>query len=110
MEQQKDILLTEGGDFPCILMVVLFVLQIDHAANRTQFGEKIASFGAIQEKIARMTILQYVTEVTSNLYIYINTKMCVCVCVYTFFSAISKPIGIPFGTQFFFDPGQVLKQ
>ncbi|KAI8770611.1 very long-chain specific acyl-CoA dehydrogenase, mitochondrial [Biomphalaria glabrata] len=35
---------------------------VDHASNRTQFGKKIESFGAIQEKIARMTILQYVTE------------------------------------------------
>ncbi|XP_044273108.1 very long-chain specific acyl-CoA dehydrogenase, mitochondrial isoform X2 [Varanus komodoensis] len=35
---------------------------VDHAANRTQFGEKIHNFGAIQEKLARMALLQYVTE------------------------------------------------
>ncbi|XP_061664911.1 very long-chain specific acyl-CoA dehydrogenase, mitochondrial [Syngnathoides biaculeatus] len=35
---------------------------VDHAANRTQFGSKIHTYGAIQEKIARMTVLQYVTE------------------------------------------------
>ncbi|ESP04846.1 hypothetical protein LOTGIDRAFT_177715 [Lottia gigantea] len=35
---------------------------VEHAASRTQFGHKIHSFGVIQEKIARMTILQYVTE------------------------------------------------
>ena len=40
---------------------VLF--QVDHAANRTQFGEKIHNFGLIQEKLARMAMLQYVTEV-----------------------------------------------
>lgn len=40
---------------------VLF--QVDHAANRTQFGEKIHNFGIIQEKLARMAMLQYVTEV-----------------------------------------------
>ncbi|XP_070785862.1 very long-chain specific acyl-CoA dehydrogenase, mitochondrial [Enoplosus armatus] len=34
----------------------------DHAANRTQFGSKIHNYGAIQEKMARMTVLQYVTE------------------------------------------------
>ncbi|CAG5132308.1 unnamed protein product, partial [Candidula unifasciata] len=34
----------------------------EHAANRTQFGRKIETYGAIQEKIARMTILHYVTE------------------------------------------------
>uniref|UniRef100_A0A669E6A4 Very long-chain specific acyl-CoA dehydrogenase, mitochondrial n=1 Tax=Oreochromis niloticus TaxID=8128 RepID=A0A669E6A4_ORENI len=34
----------------------------DHAANRTQFGNKIHNYGAIQEKVARMTMLQYVTE------------------------------------------------
>lgn len=36
---------------------------MDHAANRTQFGNKIHNYGAIQEKMARMTMLQYVTEV-----------------------------------------------
>ncbi|GFO48918.1 very long-chain specific acyl-coa dehydrogenase, mitochondrial [Plakobranchus ocellatus] len=35
---------------------------VDHAANRSQFGKKIESYGAIQEKIARMTMVQYVTE------------------------------------------------
>ncbi|KAF5911806.1 hypothetical protein HPG69_015784 [Diceros bicornis minor] len=35
---------------------------VDHAANRTQFGEKIHNFGMIQEKLARMAMLQYVTE------------------------------------------------
>nr|XP_012632548.1 very long-chain specific acyl-CoA dehydrogenase, mitochondrial isoform X3 [Microcebus murinus] len=35
---------------------------VDHAANRTQFGEKIHNFGLIQEKLARMATLQYVTE------------------------------------------------
>lgn len=35
---------------------------VDHAANRTQFGEKIHNFGLIQEKLARMAMLQYVTE------------------------------------------------
>uniref|UniRef100_A0A8C5GBH1 Very long-chain specific acyl-CoA dehydrogenase, mitochondrial n=1 Tax=Gouania willdenowi TaxID=441366 RepID=A0A8C5GBH1_GOUWI len=37
-------------------------LQVDHAANRTQFGNKIHNYGAIQEKMARMTMLHYVTE------------------------------------------------
>ncbi|XP_032471273.1 very long-chain specific acyl-CoA dehydrogenase, mitochondrial isoform X8 [Phocoena sinus] len=36
--------------------------EVDHAANRTQFGEKIHNFGMIQEKLARMAMLQYVTE------------------------------------------------
>ena len=38
--------------------------QVDHAGNRTQFGRRIDSFGAIQEKIARMSMVQFVTEVT----------------------------------------------
>ena len=37
--------------------------QADHAANRVQFGKKISEFGVIQEKIARMAMNQYVTEV-----------------------------------------------
>uniref|UniRef100_A0A8V5H8J0 Very long-chain specific acyl-CoA dehydrogenase, mitochondrial n=1 Tax=Melopsittacus undulatus TaxID=13146 RepID=A0A8V5H8J0_MELUD len=35
---------------------------VEHASNRTQFGAKIHTFGAIQEKLARMALLQYVTE------------------------------------------------
>ncbi|XP_037664139.1 very long-chain specific acyl-CoA dehydrogenase, mitochondrial isoform X2 [Choloepus didactylus] len=35
---------------------------VEHAANRTQFGQKIHNFGLIQEKLARMAVLQYVTE------------------------------------------------
>lgn len=35
---------------------------VDHAANRTQFGNKIHTYGTIQEKLARMAMLQYVTE------------------------------------------------
>lgn len=34
----------------------------DFATTRLQFGQRIDSFGTIQEKIARMTILHYVTE------------------------------------------------
>lgn len=35
---------------------------VDHATTRIQFGKRIDSFGTIQEKIARMAMLQYVTE------------------------------------------------
>lgn len=35
---------------------------VDHAANRTQFGSKIHTYGAIQEKLARMAMMHYVTE------------------------------------------------
>uniref|UniRef100_A0AAY4AQ19 Very long-chain specific acyl-CoA dehydrogenase, mitochondrial n=1 Tax=Denticeps clupeoides TaxID=299321 RepID=A0AAY4AQ19_9TELE len=35
---------------------------VDHAANRTQFGNKIHNYGVIQEKMARMAMLQYVAE------------------------------------------------
>lgn len=48
--------------FP-VLTVVFISLQVDHAANRTQFGSKIHTYGAIQEKMARMAMLHYVTEV-----------------------------------------------
>merc|ERR1719295_464262 len=34
----------------------------DHATQRTQFGSGIESYGAIQEKIARMSMLHYATE------------------------------------------------
>ncbi|XP_068811029.1 very long-chain specific acyl-CoA dehydrogenase, mitochondrial isoform X5 [Struthio camelus] len=40
----------------------VIVKAADHAANRTQFGDKISNYGAIQEKIARMAMLHYVTE------------------------------------------------
>ncbi|KAM4676516.1 very long-chain specific acyl-CoA dehydrogenase, mitochondrial [Discoglossus pictus] len=35
---------------------------VEHATNRTQFGSKLHNFGVIQEKLARMAVLQYVTE------------------------------------------------
>ena len=49
----------------CIVQMLLFVFlyQADHAASRVQFGQKLEEFGVIQEKLARMAMLQYVTEV-----------------------------------------------
>ncbi|CAJ0921508.1 unnamed protein product [Ranitomeya imitator] len=35
---------------------------VEHATNRSQFGNKLHNFGVIQEKLARMAVLQYVTE------------------------------------------------
>lgn len=35
---------------------------VDFSTNRVQFGRKIDSYGAIQEKIARMAMLHYVCE------------------------------------------------
>jgi very long chain acyl-CoA dehydrogenase len=35
---------------------------IEHATTRKQFGKLIIEYGSIQEKIARMAMLQYVTE------------------------------------------------
>ncbi|KAL3272867.1 hypothetical protein HHI36_014328 [Cryptolaemus montrouzieri] len=35
---------------------------VEFATTRKQFGQRIDSFGAIQEKIARMSMLQYITE------------------------------------------------
>ncbi|XP_035210229.1 very long-chain specific acyl-CoA dehydrogenase, mitochondrial-like, partial [Stegodyphus dumicola] len=34
----------------------------DHAINRTQFGNKICTYGTIQEKIFRMCMAEYITE------------------------------------------------
>lgn len=46
-----------------MLLFVLLIYQADHAANRVQFGQKLEEFGVIQEKLARMAMLHYVTEV-----------------------------------------------
>merc|ERR1719238_1933658 len=35
---------------------------VEHATQRNQFGSKIESYGAIQEKIARMSMVHYATE------------------------------------------------
>ncbi|XP_005349771.1 very long-chain specific acyl-CoA dehydrogenase, mitochondrial [Microtus ochrogaster] len=43
-------------------MKAIIAKAVDHATNRTQFGDKIHNYGMIQEKLARMAILQYVTE------------------------------------------------
>lgn len=40
----------------------LIKTAVDHAANRKQFGQTIDKFGAIQEKLARMAMVQYVSE------------------------------------------------
>lgn len=34
----------------------------EHAATRTQFGKRLAEFGQVREKLARMAMLQYATE------------------------------------------------
>lgn len=34
----------------------------DHATSRIQFGQRLDSFGTTQEKLARMAMLQYITE------------------------------------------------
>ena len=39
------------------------VFQVDHATTRVQFGNKLETYGVVQEKIARMSLYQYVTEV-----------------------------------------------
>jgi len=35
---------------------------VNHATQRVQFGRTLDNYGTIQEKIARMTMLQYITE------------------------------------------------
>lgn len=40
----------------------LITKAADHAGNRVQFGNKLEKYGAIQEKLARMAMCQYVTE------------------------------------------------
>ena len=40
--------------------------RTDFAANRTQFGHKIKEYGVIQEKLARMAMAHYVTEVSKT--------------------------------------------
>jgi len=37
-------------------------MAVEHATNRNQFGKHIINYGTIQEKLARMAMLQYVTE------------------------------------------------
>ena len=37
--------------------------QVEHATTRVQFGNKMETYGTVQGKIARMALLQYVTEV-----------------------------------------------
>lgn len=52
---------------------------VDFATNRTQFGRKIDTFGAIQEKLSQMALKHYVTESMAytgiNNYIYLDTTI-----------------------------------
>lgn len=41
---------------------VMIKQAVEHAGTRIQFGQKLKSFGTIQEKISRMVIKQFVTE------------------------------------------------
>ena len=43
-------------------MKTMIARSADHAENRVQFGSKIATYGAIQEKIAQMSLKLYATE------------------------------------------------
>lgn len=43
-------------------MRAVITKAVEHATNRVQFGSKIDSYGAIQEKLARMSMLHYATE------------------------------------------------
>ncbi|KAK3748757.1 hypothetical protein QZH41_020325, partial [Actinostola sp. cb2023] len=40
----------------------LIELSVDHATSRIQFGKKLSEFGQIQEKFARMCLLEYTIE------------------------------------------------
>jgi len=42
-------------------------IAVEHAKNRKQFGDKLANFGTIQEKIARMSMAHYTTETLAYL-------------------------------------------
>ncbi|CAG2117950.1 unnamed protein product [Medioppia subpectinata] len=44
----------------------------EHANTRTQFGQKLSTFGDIQEKIARMTLKHYVTESMAYMLRYLH--------------------------------------
>ncbi|XP_054838604.1 very long-chain specific acyl-CoA dehydrogenase, mitochondrial-like [Eublepharis macularius] len=60
---------------------------VDHAANRKQFGRTISSYGAIQEKVARMAALLYVTEAMAYV---LSANMDMGVTEYKLEAAISK--------------------
>ena len=59
---------------------------------------------------------KYKNKLTAVIFTYINTKIysclsdCLFIFLYTIFSAILKPVGIPYGTNVLFAPGKVLKQ
>ncbi|KAM8794229.1 very long-chain specific acyl-CoA dehydrogenase, mitochondrial [Eudromia elegans] len=43
-------------------MRALLAKAVEHASTRSQFGAKLHRFGAVQERLARMALLHYVTE------------------------------------------------
>ena len=43
-------------------MRAVITKAVEHATQRNQFGNKIDQYGAIQEKIARMSMIHYATE------------------------------------------------
>ena len=53
---------------------------------------------------------EYIINIDEYLYLYKYENVCLFVCLFTFFSAIWNPIGIPFDTNLLFVPEKVLKQ
>lgn len=49
-------------NLPTGTMKTVIQKATEHATTRTQFGNKISTYGGIQEKIARMSMAHYVTE------------------------------------------------
>jgi alkylation response protein AidB-like acyl-CoA dehydrogenase len=48
----------------------------EHVSTRVQFGNKLETYGVVQEKIAHMALRQYVTEVLCALRQYVTEVLC----------------------------------
>ena len=46
-----------------LTLPLLLSSQAEQVTSRVQFGNKLEVYGVVQEKLARMAIAQYVTEV-----------------------------------------------
>lgn len=68
-------------------MRIVIAKAVEHANSRIQFGDVIKNYGTIKEKLARMSLMHYVTE---NLAFMVSGNMDLGYSDYFLEAAISK--------------------
>ena len=100
--------------FDLILVLLQFIFW-ENDVYISIFQIKVFRLGSSERVLSSHPLSQRSTTllgraVIDYLYLYKYEIVCLSVCLFAFFSAISKPIGIHFGTKLLFTPAKFLKQ